>query len=605
MPNVKISAMPGLGTNAAPGDLLPVVDVSAPAATANKHITLNNFLSVITRGITDHAVRFTPPGSPPSVSLAAQGAIYFDGSNFQISANGGAYAPLLSLSPQADHAVLIGPTSGGPSVPTWRGLALSDLPAIATNRLLGRVSPLSGDVEEITPGAGVLTWLQTPTSDNLRTAVTTTSTGSGSLVFATSPTITNTLKIEGTIEAGATTATVSPQIRFVGLSAGPFHSLEIRNATTGAVPLITVNSASTNYGLGIAAKGSEAVTITGTALRVLNSATTSGGIIEARGGSAAFGGGSLRMYEQTTNGTNFWAWRAPDQITVSVEQELPDGYGQQGDVLRSDGAGKLSWAPIRTILTSDTNFFVRPDGSNSNSGTANTAAGAWLTLQYAFDFVSQKIDTAGFSVTINVSNGTYTGFSVNRGWVGGGRITFVGNSVSPSSCVIAATSGSAISISASLPATVTISGFRLTNSSGNAISHTVSGADLSLLNLDFGSCTGTHIFAANGAVVNITGTTYSITGGATVHTRSFRQATISYNSVTVTLTATPNFTGSFTIADSFGSVRYFAVTFTGTATGQRFTANTFGYLAVFGASLTFLPGSVAGVVDSTTFGLYS
>ena len=368
MPNVKISAMPSLGTNAAPGDLLTVVDVSAPAATANKRETLNNLLSVITRGITDKALRFQTPGTAPAVSLAAQGAIYFDGSDFQISANGGAYAPLLSLSPQADHAVLIGPTSGGPTAPTWRGLTLSDLPAIATDRLLGRVSPSSGDIEEITPGAGVLAWLQNPTSANLLSAVATTSTGIGALVFGTSPTITNTLKLEGTIEAGATSTTISPQIRFVGLSAGPFHSLEIRNATTGGLPLITVNSPSSNYGLSLAAKGSEAVTITGTELRVANSSSTIGGIVAARGGSAAFGGGSLRMYERTSNGINFWAWRAPDNITVSVEQELPDGYGNPGDGLVSDGLGVMSWAPL-----------VRTDGGQVVQFGAGTATAPSIT----------------------------------------------------------------------------------------------------------------------------------------------------------------------------------------------------------------------------------
>ena len=115
-----------------------------------------------------------------------------DGTSGQALTTDGAgvlsWSTFADLSPQADHAVLIGPLSGGPTAPTWRGLALSDLPAVATNRLLGRVSPLSGDIEEITPGANVLTWLQTPSSANLAAAVTD-ETGSGALVFATSPTL--------------------------------------------------------------------------------------------------------------------------------------------------------------------------------------------------------------------------------------------------------------------------------------------------------------------------------------------------------------------------------------------------------------------------------
>jgi hypothetical protein len=358
MPNLKISAMPGLGINAAPGDLLTIVDVSAPAATANKRETLNNLLSVITRGITDKALRFQTPGTAPAVSLAAEGSIYFDGTNFQISANGGAYASLLSLSPQADHAVLIGPTSGGPTAPTWRGLTLSDLPPIATNRLLGRVSPSSpGDVEEITPGAGVLTWLQTPTSANLFGALTTKQGIGGDVVFSQAPsfqglTSTTGMTLVGTLSAGGTLPTATAQIVFTGVSTGPFSCLEVRNATTGAVPVITVSSASTNYGLEIASKGNSTLTLKGNTVSISNNTATAGGTIEARGGTASGGGGSVRLYERSTNGSDYWAWKAPDSLSVSVVQELPDGYGNPGDGLVSDGFGVMSWAPV--ALTSGT-----------------------------------------------------------------------------------------------------------------------------------------------------------------------------------------------------------------------------------------------------------
>lgn len=56
------------------------------------------------------------------------------------------------------------------------------------NRLLGRITG-AGDVEEIAAATGILTWLQTPSSANLAAAVTD-ETGSGSLVFGTSPSFT-------------------------------------------------------------------------------------------------------------------------------------------------------------------------------------------------------------------------------------------------------------------------------------------------------------------------------------------------------------------------------------------------------------------------------
>lgn len=57
-------------------------------------------------------------------------------------------------------------------------------------------------------GTGVATFLGTPTSANLRTAVATTSTGTGSLVFGTSPTFTTSYIVSGT-SSGSTTIQAS------------------------------------------------------------------------------------------------------------------------------------------------------------------------------------------------------------------------------------------------------------------------------------------------------------------------------------------------------------------------------------------------------------
>jgi hypothetical protein len=418
--NLKISAMPGLGINAAPGDLLTIVDISAPAATANKRETLNNLLSVITRGITDKALRFEA-GTTPAVSLAAQGAIYFDGTNFQISANGGAYSPLLSLSPQADHAVLIGPTSGGPTAPTWRGLALSDLPAIATNRLLGRVSPSSpGDVEEITPGAGVLTWLQTPTSGNLFSALTTKEGIGGDVVFSQAPsfqglTSTTGMTLVGTLSAGGTLSTATAQIVFTGVSTGPFSCLEIRNATTGAVPVITVNSASTNYGLEIASKGVSTLTLKGNTVSISNNTATAGGTIEARGGTGSGGGGSVRLYERSTNGTNYWSWLAPDSLSVSVVQELPDGYGNPGDGLVSDGFGVMSWAPVALTSGKLSQFAATTSAELAGVISDETGSGA-LVFANSPSLISPNITSGNVNFSANAQRifGIFSGTVSDR-----------------------------------------------------------------------------------------------------------------------------------------------------------------------------------------------
>ncbi|MBL8000254.1 MAG: hypothetical protein JNL32_16645, partial [Candidatus Kapabacteria bacterium] len=59
---------------------------------------------------------------------------------------------------------------------------------------------------------------------------------------------------------------------------------------------------------------------------------------------------SLRFYGQYNtagafpNGTNFVGFKAPNTIATSVTWTLPNADGTSGQVLRTDGAGNLSWA---------------------------------------------------------------------------------------------------------------------------------------------------------------------------------------------------------------------------------------------------------------------
>jgi len=91
MASSKLSALVSLGANQVPTDLLYIDDVSAGAA-GSKSITPNDLLALITRNITDGALRFGAFAAP-AVSGAAQGAIYFDSATNRLlfSENAGAY----------------------------------------------------------------------------------------------------------------------------------------------------------------------------------------------------------------------------------------------------------------------------------------------------------------------------------------------------------------------------------------------------------------------------------------------------------------------------------------------------------------------------------
>jgi len=338
MPNKKITAMPSLGGNQVPTDLVTAVDLSAAPVNQNVKSTLNDLFATITKNITDRAIRFQAPGSAPAVAAASQGALYHDGTAFLASSNGGAFEPLYTLSAQSAALVFAGPTSGGAATPTFRSLALTDLPQIATASLLGRVSAGTGTPEQITSTAALLTWLQTPTSANLSTAVTDATGAGGALVFAFGPTLTN--PRFNTIVADPSGS--GNNILFTP-TVGAVNHLEILNAVSGSGPTIRPTGLSANQPLNLASRGTGIISCVGNQLRVTGNTAAAAGILELRGGNASLSGGQIRLYEVSTNGTNYVGFFAPDTVANNLLWELPATDGLAGQALSTNGAQILAW----------------------------------------------------------------------------------------------------------------------------------------------------------------------------------------------------------------------------------------------------------------------
>jgi hypothetical protein len=55
------------------------------------------------------------------------------------------------------------------------------------------------------------------------------------------------------------------------------------------------------------------------------------------------GGGYIRLHEDTDNGNNYIVIRAPAALTGNTVLLLPDGDGSANQVIKTDGAGNLSW----------------------------------------------------------------------------------------------------------------------------------------------------------------------------------------------------------------------------------------------------------------------
>jgi len=263
---------------------------------------------------------------------------------------------------------------------------------------------------------------------------------------------------------------------------------------------------------------------------------------------------------------------------------VSDGTNWQAIAFAGTGGGG------RTILAAATTFFVSTTGNDANNGL--TSGTAWLTLQHAMNVLAGSYDFGGQNVTVQVGNGTYTAGVNITPWVGGGTLTFLGNTGSPSSCVVN-TAGNCFAVQAgALPGALTLNGFRVMG--GVGIYAAVS-CVLTFSNFDFNTCSGNHITVQGGASV-LAGSNYTISGSASVHAFSSNVSYLQLGFV-ATLTGTPNFAA---FAQCFYDAVLYAIgaSYSGSATGTRYSAAANGVIQTGGGGANFFPGNAAGSTSS-------
>lgn len=366
----------------------------------------------------------------------------------------------------------------------------------------------------VTRAAGFDTFAATPSSANLRSLVTD-ETGSGALVFATSPTL------------------VTPNL-----------------GTPSAVTL-------TN-GTGLPVAGIAASTVT------------------------ALGVGTLELGHAS-------------DTTLS---RLSAG------VVAVEGVALVKSTQARELLTAARTYYVRTDGSDSNTGLTNNAGGAFLTIQKAINVVSGSIDMAAYQVTIQVGAGTYTGAINFLSWSGNLPPILVGDETTPGNVIITTTSADAVTNDGAHP--WHIRGMRLqTISSGRAM-YCANGGGIYFQKIDFGTTAGNHMHCIGPSSISATGD-YSISGspgGDGIHMISADSGYINTTNITVTLTGTPAWSSNgFAHASRIGEIRASGNTYSGAATGTRYLANNNAVIYTAGASATYFPGDAAG--STATGGIYA
>lgn len=282
--------------------------------------------------------------------------------------------------------------------------------------------------------------------------------------------------------------------------------------------------------------------------------------------------------------------RDHDELRKWVEEELLRiSRWSSEDALIASG---------RPLMTANRTYYVRTDGSDSNSGTANTAAGAFLTIQKAIN-VFLTLDLGGFTGYIQVGAGTYgAGFTLGSPLVGG-LLHVNGDPTTPGNVIISPAAAQNCFYTINPSVQVFVSGFKFLTSAGGIACYASDGSQLNIDgSVEFGACS-THLSAARGGVLAITnGVTYTISGGGNYHVNMAGESRLINNLATITLTGTPNFIGAFANIISNSLLQVIGNTYVGAATGTRFTTNTGGGIDTAGAGAAYLPGNVAGAATA-------
>jgi hypothetical protein len=282
----------------------------------------------------------------------------------------------------------------------------------------------------------------------------------------------------------------------------------------------------------------------------------------------------------------------------------------------------------RIRLTGPLNLYVSTSGNDANTGT--TVSTAFRTLQEAWNTILYDYDLNGYLITVNVANGTYAGLtcsgvpvgaallatsgSIGSGYLGPAPVNFVGSSGNASQCIVNVSNGACIQASygaqidvtsMSVTATSNSSNVYVPNFIGSGLVATINGYIGSYNNL-FLNCANSQIQAWGGFIS--LGSNNTIQGSASRSIFSTRRGIINALSANVIFSGSPYFSDAFIKAEMNSFIEAQNMTFqsAGGVTGQMWCAETGGILNTNYTTnpANYFPGSIAGVVNTSTFGLY-
>lgn len=268
--------------------------------------------------------------------------------------------------------------------------------------------------------------------------------------------------------------------------------------------------------------------------------------------------------------------------------------------------GGAGWIVFSLVSVAAPLLWVRSDGNDNNSGSANDSSHAFATIQGAINAAASRLNLTGRTLTVQIGlAGTYVGasigqipsvlitsagpaasfiinntgisppagvFNISAGYLTLNNVTI--NNVNGTTHTLQASAGGAIR----LTGTVNLGG--VAGGSGVADLRCFPGGSISAVNtVNFNRNTGYAMYAqgSGASITFLVGSTTACAG---------------------------NVWGNAGIAAlENASIELAGTAPTGTATGTRYTASSNGVINVFGGGANYFPGSVAG--STSTGGQYS
>lgn len=252
----------------------------------------------------------------------------------------------------------------------------------------------------------------------------------------------------------------------------------------------------------------------------------------------------------------------------------------------------VAYSEFRRSLRANLTIYINDAiGNDNNDGSANTAGGAFKTIQGAIDRIAGIYDTGSFTITLKCAAGTYdnTIFQTTRSL----NLVLVGEPTDPSLVKINCPGGSA-GVVAKEGCSVAVDGVELIGT-GNGLDANNNGT-IRYQNVHF-SNTGTHVTANYASSATQTGPCVVKAASAPQHI--FAGVTSSILTAFQTLTFADPVTWGVGFAVTGGGqaivngMTYFSV---GNASGPRYFSNALGMIYVAGGGPNILPGSTAGSV---------